>query len=77
MSGRPKQFLARLRSFFHREQLDRDLSDELAFHLAQRTEKNRGAGMDAAEARHAAHRQLGNATQIKERTTRIANIRRV
>ena len=71
MSGRPKQFLARLRSLFHREQLDRDLNDELAFHVAQRTEKNRAAGMNATEARHAAHRQLGNATQIKERTTRM------
>ena len=45
MSGRPKQFLARLRSLFHREQLDRDLSDELAFHVAQRTDKNRSGGM--------------------------------
>jgi putative ABC transport system permease protein len=71
MSASPKQFLARLRSFFHRDQLDRDLNDELAFHLSQRTDKNRGTGMNDAEARHAAHRQLGNATQIKERTTRM------
>lgn len=66
-----KQFLARLRSLFHRDQLDRDLDDELAFHVAQRVEKNRGAGMDAAEAHYSAHRQLGNVTRIKERTTRL------
>jgi predicted permease len=71
MSDWPKQFLARLRSLFHREQLDRDLNDELAFHLSQRADKNRAAGMDNGEARHAAHRQLGNATQIKEHTTRL------
>jgi putative ABC transport system permease protein len=66
-----KQFLARLRSFCHRNQLDRDLNDELAFHVAQRADKNRAAGMDAAQAHYAAHRQFGNATQIKERTTRM------
>lgn len=71
MSHWTKQFLARVRAFFHRNQLDHDLNDELAFHVAQRTDKNRSAGMDALEARHAAHRQLGNATQIKERTTRM------
>ena len=71
MPHSPKQFLARLRSFFHRDQLDRDLGDELEFHLARRAEKNRGAGMNATDARHAAHRQLGNATQIKERATRL------
>ena len=61
----------RIRSLWSRGDLDRDLNDELAFHLARRTDQNRGAGMDATEARHAAHRQLGNVTQIKERTTRL------
>jgi predicted permease len=61
----------RIRSLWSRGDLDRDLNDELAFHLARRTDQNRGAGMDASEARHAAHRQLGNVTQIKERTTRL------
>ncbi|HUE44064.1 MAG TPA: ABC transporter permease [Candidatus Sulfotelmatobacter sp.] len=63
-----KPFLARLRSLFHGDQLDRDLDDELAFHVAQRTQNNRDAGMNAADARHFAHRQLGNATSIKEET---------
>jgi predicted permease len=61
----------RIRSLFHRDQLDRDLSDELAFHVDQRSDKNHAAGMDAAEARNAAHRQLGNATSIKEDTRRL------
>ena len=71
MPSWPKQFFARLRALFQRDQLDRDLNDELEFHLAERADKNRAAGMDAAEARCAAHRQLGNATQIKERTMRL------
>src|SRR5579863_4066834 len=71
MPAWPKQLLARLRSLFHRDQLDRDLDDELAFHLAQRAEKNRTAGMDAAGARHAAHRQLGNVGYVKERMREV------
>jgi putative ABC transport system permease protein len=66
MSHWPKHFLARLRSLFHRDQLDRDLDDELAFHVARRADKNQAAGMEAHEARHAAHRQLGNVTHLKE-----------
>ncbi len=69
-----KQFLARIRSLFHRDRLDRDLDDELAFHLAQRTEKNHDAGMEAAEARYAAHRQLGNATSLKEDTRSLRTL---
>jgi predicted permease len=61
----------RIRSLWTRRVLDRDLDDELEFHLSQRTGKNRAAGMEEAEARHAAHRRLGNATQIKERATRL------
>ncbi len=66
-----REFRLRILSLFGREGLDRDLDDELAFHLAQRADKNRASGMDATEARHAAHRQLGNATNVKERTREI------
>jgi predicted permease len=62
------QLRRRLLSLWKSEQTDRDLDDELAFHLAQREAKNRSGGMDAEEARYAAHRQLGNATSIKEKT---------
>jgi predicted permease len=61
----------RIRALWTRREIDRDLDDELAFHLSQRTDKNRTEGMEAARARHAAHRQLGNVTQIKERTTSL------
>ena len=74
MPAWPKQFFTRLRSFFHRDQLDHDLDDELAFHLAQRTEKNRAAGMDTAEARYAAQRRLGNSTYIKEDTRGLRSL---
>jgi putative ABC transport system permease protein len=66
-----RELRLRIRSLFHRDQLDRELNDELTFHIDQRTEKNHAAGMDAAEARQAANRQLGNATSIKEDTRNL------
>ena len=58
----------RIRALWTRRELDRDFSDELSFHLAQRTDKNRAAGMDATDARQAANRQFGNVSYVKERT---------
>src|SRR5215475_13989452 len=58
----------RLKALVRRERLDRDLDDEVAFHLAMREEKNRAGGTADDEARYSAHRQFGNATRIKERT---------
>jgi len=61
----------RIRTLWTRRELNRDLDDELAFHLAHRTDKNHATGMDAAEAGYAAHRQLGNVTRLKERTREV------
>ena len=58
----------RLKTLFKRHQLDRDLEDEVAFHLAKREQTNREAGLDAEEARYAARRQFGNVTRAKERS---------
>ncbi|HKW63918.1 MAG TPA: ABC transporter permease [Candidatus Acidoferrum sp.] len=56
----------RVKALFKRKQLDRDLEDELAFHLAMREAKNRERGAAGKEARYAARRQFGNVTRIKE-----------
>lgn len=58
----------RLKAASKRRQLDRDLDDEVAFHLAMREEKNRVAGIDAEEARYSARRQFGNVNHAKERS---------
>ena len=68
------EFRLRLQSLFRRKQLDRDLNDELTFHLAQRADKNRSAGMNDDEARHTAHRQLGNTTYLKEETRNMRTL---
>jgi predicted permease len=58
----------RLSALFRREALDRDLDDELAFHLVMREQQNRRRGIPADEARYAARRQFGIYMQTKERT---------
>ncbi len=58
----------RIKTLWKRPQLDRDLHDELAFHLSMREEKNRLAGIAPEEARYTAHRQFGNTTSLKERS---------
>jgi predicted permease len=61
----------RVKAIWNRPQLDRDLNDELAFHLAMREEKNRRAGVAPEEARYAARRQFGNTSSLKERTRQM------
>ncbi len=56
----------RLHNLFHKEQLDRDLSDELAAHLEMHTADNVRAGRSWDEARRGALIQLGGVEQTKE-----------
>lgn len=62
------KFVGRLKAMFRRRDLERDLGDEVAFHLAMREGKNREAGMDSEEARYAARRSFGNLTQATEKS---------
>jgi len=58
----------RIKTLWKRPKLDRDLNDEVAFHLSMCAEKNGLAGIAPEEARYAAHRQFGNTTSLKERS---------
>jgi hypothetical protein len=49
-----------------RSSLERDLDDELRFHLAMREQRYGAAGRGAEEARHAALRRFGNPVALKE-----------
>jgi len=61
----------RLRALTRRRQLEQDLEDEMAFHLAMREEKKRQAGLPADEARARARRQFGNVGALKDRTREV------
>jgi putative ABC transport system permease protein len=53
-------FRLRLRSLFRRATLDRELDDELRFHLELQIQQNLAAGMTLEQARAAARRAFGN-----------------
>ena len=56
----------RFRSLFRREDADRELSEELEFHLQHQIEQNVDHGMAPQEARSAALRAFGGLQQVNE-----------
>jgi len=56
----------RAKALVKRKRLERDLEEEIQFHLAMRAEKNRALGIGANDARAAARRRFGNVTLAKE-----------
>ena len=56
----------RVKALLRRTQLERDLDDELGFHLAMREEHYGAAGLAADAARHAAVRRFGSPLAWKE-----------
>jgi putative ABC transport system permease protein len=64
----------RLRSLFRRSRVEKELSDELRFHLEKLIQEKVAKGMTAEEAHYAALRELGGVEQIKEE---CRNMRRV
>lgn len=65
----------RLRSLFRRDRVEQDLSEELQFHLEQKTQEYVGGGLSSDEARRKARREFGGLEQSKEncRDTRRVN----
>ncbi|HEV3142000.1 MAG TPA: permease prefix domain 1-containing protein, partial [Vicinamibacterales bacterium] len=58
----------RLSAIVRRRRLDRDLDDEVAFHLAMREADARAAGLSSREAQRDARRRFGNVAYLKEQT---------
>jgi predicted permease len=57
---------ARLRGLFEHKRLERELEDEVRFHLEMQIEDNLNADMNPAEARYAAMRSFGGLEPMKE-----------
>jgi predicted permease len=55
-----RQLLRRIRFFFRRAQVERDMSEEMHFHLEMRTMDRVADGLPAEEARYAAQKLFGN-----------------
>lgn len=58
----------RIKAIFLRRKLERDLDDEIGFHLDMRRQKLEREGCPAAEASAASHRRLGNPALLHETT---------
>ena len=56
----------RIKALIKRRQLDRDLQDELSFHLAMCEEKLQAEGLSPEAARFASRKQFGNLTSAQE-----------
>jgi putative ABC transport system permease protein len=56
----------RLLSLLRRGRYEREMEEEMRFHLEMQIEQNLWSGMAAEEARYAARRQFGNQTWLKE-----------
>jgi putative ABC transport system permease protein len=56
----------RVRALFRRDVVDRELDDELAYHVEMKTRENIARGMSAAEARRMALIEAGGIDQAKE-----------
>src|SRR5262245_17036707 len=60
------QLCRRLFSALRRGRYEREMEEEMRFHLEMQIEQNLASGMAAEEARYAARRQFGNQTWLKE-----------
>lgn len=61
-----RRFLSRLHAFVRPGQLERDLDDEIASHLAEATDEYVRQGLSPEDAHWAARRDFGGVTQTKE-----------
>jgi hypothetical protein len=69
------RFFHKVAVLIRRERFRRDLDEEMAFHREQTEQALRNNGMTPDRARHAAGRQFGNTTRLKERTREIVEFR--
>jgi macrolide transport system ATP-binding/permease protein len=61
----------RMRSWFRKQQSEREFDNEIEFHLQQQIDQYVAEGMSPDEARHAALRSLGGITQVAEECREI------
>src|SRR5262245_26707833 len=66
MFDKLSQLWRRLLFYVWRDRFDRELEEEMRFHLEMNAEENLAAGASPEEARYAAQRQFGNQTLLQE-----------
>src|SRR5215470_8655123 len=71
------QLWRKLFFYLRRDQFDRELEEEMRFHLEMKAQENAEAGMEPEEARHAARRQFGNQTLLREVSREMWGVRSI
>ncbi|HEY7179861.1 MAG TPA: ABC transporter permease, partial [Blastocatellia bacterium] len=66
MFDKLSQLWRRLLFYARRDRFDRELEEEMRFHLEMKAEENLAAGVSPEEAPYAARRQFGNQTLLRE-----------
>src|SRR5262245_64199696 len=67
--------MARLRALLRKSEVERDLDEELRYHIEQQVEQNTRLGMNPEEARQAALKSFGGVEQAKERSRDARGVR--
>src|SRR5262245_9766265 len=65
----------RIRALLHKSETEREMDEELRYHIEQQTEQNIRLGMNPEEARLAALKAFGGVEQAKERSRDARGIR--
>src|ERR1700733_7828691 len=68
------RLLKKLQIFVGRQHFDRELQEEMAFHLEQKTQTFQSRGLGEDEARYAARREFGNHTHLSERSRDVVGL---
>jgi predicted permease len=77
MMNKLSQLWRRLLFYARRDRFDRELEEEMRFHLEMKSEENRQTGMEPLEARYAAARQFGNQTLLREVSREMWGVRSI
>jgi predicted permease len=64
----------RARFYLNRERFERELAEEMAFHVEMKARDHVQAGVNAIDAEWAARRRFGNATRIKDETGDVMTV---
>ncbi|MGH9936895.1 MAG: ABC transporter permease, partial [Blastocatellia bacterium] len=67
----------RVRALIRKSEMERELDEELRYHVEQQTEQNIRLGMNPEEARCAARKAFGGVEQAKERSRDTRGVRRL
>jgi predicted permease len=69
------KLMTRLRALLRKSEMERELDEELRYHIEQQTEQNIRLGMNPEEAFHAARKAFGGVEQAKERSRDTRGVR--